>query len=261
MDEKKDGFDQSMLSEEDREMFDNMSPEEQEMAKRIALKMNHASRMQEKSEKASKKKDSDDLSESEHRALIEAMLPGGNLKPLYESETCLLCDDEDDIRKRTCYAVTDMGHQEPPGTKPSALMLRVKTKVGSIVPLQIACCDRCKRNHRIASFMQMATMIVIMGLALLVMSRPAVSAKMYEINEALGLILFVLLLPVSYLIGKLLMRAFRTKAGKKTRFDIRDLPLVQQMMEREWFPLNKNATGEPVIIFSKERLKKGWFTD
>lgn len=257
MDEKKDGFDQSMLSDEDRELFENMTPEEQEMAKRIALKMN----AEEEKKRAKKKMDSDELSESEHRALVADMLPDGNVKPLYESETCLLCKDPEDTRSRTCYAVTDMGHKEPPGTKPSAIMLRVKTKVGSIVPLQISCCDRCKRNHRIASFLQMATMIIIMGLGLLIMSRPSVSAQLYEINEAMGLILFVLLLPISYLIGKVLTRAFRLQTGKKTRFDIRELPLIAQMVERGWFPLNKNTMSEPVVIFSKERLKKGWFTE
>ena len=37
------------------------------------------------------------------------LLPDEGIDSLYKSEDCLLCADEKDIRKKSCYAQTDLG--------------------------------------------------------------------------------------------------------------------------------------------------------
>lgn len=252
MDKKKDGMDTTGgLSEEERELFKSMSPEEQKAIENMATKLSQ--------EKIKNKSSKEDLDIEEHRALVASMLPNGNVRPLFESEICLLCQKE--AQKRTCYAVTDMGNKEPEGTKPTALMIRVKTKIGSILPLQIACCDRCKRNHRIDSLIMMLIMLITLGVGLFVLSRSSVAAALYSVNKGLSFIIFLALIPISFGVGKLLRVIFRKKAEKETIFNVCEIPFVVQLTDRGWFPLNTNAEKEPTLVFSKEKLKKGWFID
>lgn len=194
------------------------------------------------------------------RNLVESMLPGGNLRPLFESETCLLCRNDPPL-KRGYYAVTNMGNVEPKGTKVSAIGLKVKTRIGSIVPLQIACCPQCKRNHMIASMMNVVIMIAMLGISLLVLAIPQVYSTLNRIHEATSLIAFVVMIPLSYVVGKVCTRVFIKNAAKVTVFDISEIPFVKQMVDRGWFPLNLNGNKVASLIFSKTRLTTGWFID
>lgn len=253
------------MTPEEREAFERMTPEEQEMMLSMALRMS-AGDADKKAEKSENKAASWLFSKEEYNgpteddiAFVKAMLPDGSVKELFESESCLICNEE--ALPRDGYAICDMGHKEPEGTRRSVIGLKVKTKVGSIVPLQISCCKRCRRNHRIASFLSLFTTLIIVGLGIGIMAVPSVAAALYNINEAMSLIIFILLIPAGYFLGRLFALLFKRAMAKQTKFNVLEIPYIAKMAERGWFPLNINADKEPQLIFSKDRLKRGWFTE
>lgn len=197
--------------------------------------------------------------EARRRDIVESLLPGGNVKPLYESPVCLLC--EKDPLPRDGYAVTDMGHPDPPGKKSSAIGIRVKTKVGSMVPIQIACCPRCKKNYRIASYLSLVVTIVTIVLAIGILAIPGVNRALLNANEALPLILFVISIPLGFLLGRLFSNAFIKKKSAETKFNIAEIPFVARMEAMGWFPLYDSKSEVSRLVFSKERIKGDWFND
>lgn len=204
-------------------------------------------------------KDVDELGEEARRAIVASMLPGGNLRPLFESKHCLLCNCSQP-NPRTLYAVTDMGHKEPEGKKTSALGLKVKTKVGSLVPLQIASCPQCRHNFRVASNLRLLLSIALVVLSLLAISFDPVETALLGVHPMVPVILFVAMIPVSWLIGTFASRSYIKRKSAETHFDIEEIPFVQQMVDLGWFQLyGKQDVSR--LIFSKERLKGNWFTN
>lgn len=188
---------------------------------------------------------------------VSRLLPGGDVAPLFASETCLFCKG-DRPNPRTYYGITDMGHAQPESQKTSALGFRVKTKVGSMVPLQIAACAHCRRNHLIASYLKLVTIVVLMALSLLVLTLPPISKALLSVHEGLSLLVFVAMLPISWLLSMMLTNRFIAKHSAETRFDIAEIPFVQRMIEMGWFPLYDGGSVSR-LVFSKKRLSQGWF--
>lgn len=193
-----------------------------------------------------------------HRALVADLLPGGNLRPLFESESCLLCNTPEK-NPRELYALTDMGHKEPEGEKTSAIGLKVKTKVGSMAPLQIACCSRCRKNYRIAANLRLGIVLLLVALSLLLLTRQSIEGALSSVHSLLPVIAFIAMIPISWGIGTAAANAFIKKKAQETEFDIEEIPFIQQMVDRGWFQLyGKKQVSQ--LVFSKERLKGDWFT-
>ena len=197
------------------------------------------------------------VEEKRRRKIVETLLPDGNVRPLFTSETCLLCKDQP--QPRELYAITDMGHKEPKSKKSSAIGVRVRAKVGSLVPLQIACCKRCRKNYRIASYLSLVVMLVVIVLGLLLLSLAPVARALEKAHEATPLLLFIATVPVGWLLGRVAAQAFIKAHSHQTKFDIGEIPFVARMEAAGWFPLYE---GKEVsrLVFSKERLKGDWFT-
>jgi hypothetical protein len=198
-----------------------------------------------------------DQEEARRRKIVEQLLPDGNVRLLFESETCLLCNDTP--HPRECYAVTDMGHVEPKGKKSSAFGFRVKTKVGSMVPLQISCCSRCRRNYRIASYLSLVVTVLVIGLTLLLLALPAVERALVGISDAVPLIIFLLSVPIGWAAGRLACMQYIKAKSRETKFHIDEIPFVARMEAVGWFPLY-DSKDVSRLIFSKERLSGDWFT-
>ena len=75
--------------------------------------------------------------------LFETLLPEGGVASLFESEECTICKNEPK-GKRDCYAIVDFGHTEP--TTLHIRKLFRTSNVGFMMPLQFACCKRCRNR-------------------------------------------------------------------------------------------------------------------
>ncbi len=201
--------------------------------------------------------DSSPSAQSAEYEYVKRLLPGGDVSPLFESETCLLCKG-DHPRPRSYYAITDMGHKEPEGKKTTALGFRVKTKVGSMVPLQIAACPHCRKVHMTAAYLKLVTIVAIMAAALLILTLQPVAKVLLSLHESFSLLIFLAMIPVSWAVGTTLNNRYIAKHSVETRFDIAEIPFVHRMIEMGWFPLYDSGKTSR-LVFSKKRLSQGWF--
>lgn len=197
---------------------------------------------------------------SEEIDFVKSLLPDGTVAPLFESETCLFCKG-DHPHPKECYGIVDMGHAEPESNKTSAIGIKVKAQVGSLVSVQIACCNSCRKNYMISSMIGMITAIIVVAAGLLVLSIPSISTSLLYVNEALPLILFLISLPLAYLLGKLFSTMFVKSKRSQTQFNVMKIPFMKRMEDFGWFPINRINNKRVNVIFSKKRLTKGWFID
>ena len=192
---------------------------------------------------------------------VRGLLPRGNVSELFESETCLLC--KGDKHKKNGYALTDFAHKEPEHEHRNVIGMKVKSRVGSIVPLQIACCDRCKRNVRYVNNITFFVSVIGIGAALALVGIQGIREPLEKIHEMLPFGIFAAISMLSVVLGKLASILAFKKRGINTILDINEIPFIAEMREAGWFCATQNSSNSearPRLIFTKERLKRGWFS-
>lgn len=191
-----------------------------------------------------------------HVKAVSELLPEEGPETLYESETCLLCAGRPE--KKSCYALWDFGNVQPKEKVPGILGIQREAKVGSIVPLQFACCEKCRRNwEKLALSLPVSVAAGgVIGLATGYIL--PVRYALTRVHPALPLGVFAGFVLLGWLLGTLLRRSILKKKGAETTFDVNKLPYVVKMKEKGWFLLMGGRLKRPV--FSEERRKRGWFS-
>lgn len=190
--------------------------------------------------------------------LVLTLLPEGGVAPFYESETCLLCRDEPK-NKRECYAIADFAHAEPQRTKPSAIGIRVKTSIGSLIPVQIAACSRCRRNLVTADYLQWVVMIIAGLIGLGALSVTTLRESLIGVNELLPLGIFIALIFVALFVGKWAQKLFIKRKSRETIMNVNELERIQALRDKGWFSVSDDKKTIR-MLFSKKPLQHGWFT-
>ena len=188
--------------------------------------------------------------------LMKSLLPEGAVQTLSDSNDCQLCAGKP--RTKTGYALTDYGHIDPKDGGTLAGQIAVGRKVGTILPLEIACCEQCKKNYRTLRLVPMLFLMAGLALGLILMAVPSLRYAALRIHFSMPLLVFGLCALLGWGAGKLWKKSFLKKKGRETRFDLHDVPAVAQMEEKGWFPLE--GTGkEPKLVFSKEKSRRSWY--
>ena len=190
--------------------------------------------------------------------LLKTLLPEEGVKPLMQSETCLLCKGEKK-NPRAYYAITDFAHKEPQRTKTSVIGIKVKANVGSLIPVQIACCKSCRRNYLMRDYLPWVITAAITIALIVTLSIVPLRESLVAINELLPLVIFAGGFVFGYLAGQLARSAFVKAKEPYTLFEVSELPIIKKMLERGWFSLFGEKQGIR-LIFSRNRLERGWFS-
>ncbi len=190
--------------------------------------------------------------------LLKVLLPEEGIAPLMKSETCLFCKG-DKKNPREYYAVADFAHKEPQRTKSSVIGIKVKSSVGSLVPVQIACCKKCRRNYMMRDYLPWVIMAAVAVALIAVLSIVPVRESLVGVNELLPLAIFAGVFVVGYVIGQLVRNAFVKSKESQTIFEVSELPIIKKMLEKGWFSLFGEKRSIR-LIFSKKRLERGWFS-
>lgn len=194
----------------------------------------------------------------EDYAVVLDLLPEDGVAPFYESEECLLCREEP-RRKREYYGIVDFAHKEPQRTKSSAIGIRVKTRIGSFVPVQIATCARCRRNIILTEYLQWVILVLAGAIGLWVISIDAVREPLIGINALLPLGLFVVYIALMALLCHFIVSSIFKAKSKETIMDINELERIKALREKGWFSLSDDKKHVR-LLFTKKPLKHGWFT-
>jgi hypothetical protein len=186
-----------------------------------------------------------------------ALMPEDGIFDLFESDKCLLCEGKPN--DRTCYAMTDLGNSEPKHSHRNFLGMKVPFKFGSIVPVQIASCGKCRRNYRTVEYLPTAISILIAAIGLVSLSILKVSQYLSAIHPIAPFAAFILFVLIGFGAGRLTRTVLIRNMGARTKFNIFDIPKLRLMHEKGWAPIQPN---EPVsrLIFGNKRLTRGIFT-
>lgn len=186
------------------------------------------------------------------------MLPEGGIYSFFSTDVCMFCKG-DRKNKASCYAMTDLGNPEPRHEKRNVLGMKVKTMVGSILPLQLSCCKECRSRYNAVSNRHITVPLVIAIAMLGLLNYKPIGEAIANVNMALPLILFVAAVGGSWLICRMTRKSLIKKHSEFTWLNVMDIPGVKELAEKNWFELNPNK-GVSRLIFSKEPLKRGLFT-
>ena len=178
--------------------------------------------------------------------------PEGTVAQLFESKTCQLCKTEPK-GETSCYAVFDMAHEEPKALARRRFLSRQTT--GFMVPLQFACCPKCRRRMLIEAYLPLITPIVLLAAVLPFVMTEQIAQTLRQKAAWLPLLLVACALFGGYLIGKLLAWLYRKRCSDSMYTDVREHPFVKKMEEKGWRPLYNDR--KPHIAFTKKRIAKG----
>lgn len=178
--------------------------------------------------------------------------PEGTVAKLFESEQCTLCKVEPK-GTASCYAVFDMAHEEPRSLAKRKLLSRQST--GFMVPLQFACCAKCRRRMLLEAYLPLLAPIVLTLIVLPFVTVEHLAQQLRAVASWLPLLLVGVALVGGYGIGKLLSVLYWNKSESVMYNDVRKHPFVLEMQEKGWRPLFNDRKAH--VAFTKKRIEKG----
>ncbi len=185
--------------------------------------------------------------------LFESLLPEDGVARLFESSECTLCKTEPK-GKRSTFAIIDFGHNEPEDLQMRKLFQ--KNRVGFMLPLQFACCGKCRR--RILLLEYLPALGVIIGLIPLIpfFVNPHWMQNLRAVASWFPLVLAVAAIGIGYLAGKLLVKSLKKRFSGLMYWNLMEHPVTQELIAKGWFPLfEEKRTVTPV--FTKKRIVYG----
>lgn len=188
--------------------------------------------------------------------VLGELLPEGGVSHLFLSEECLFCKGEAP-GKRACYAMVDMAHREPRREKRSAIGIKVKSTVGSLIPVQAACCAGCRKRFRILEYLPVALPLAVAVILLVLVNIEAVSEALRGAAVYLPAALFLGGTALAYAAGKIAAKRLQRAYGERMHLDVMELPTLRTMREGGWFPITQDRRGRVRPVFLKQRLAQG----
>lgn len=187
--------------------------------------------------------------------VLFSLLPEGGIHTLFDTEECRLCKKEHP-NKRGYYGLMDLGHVEPKRTKRSIIGLKVKSAVGSLVPVQVAVCNPCRKRILTLEYLPILLPLFVGILTLIVLMLPGVSDALERIATLLPFALFVALVLLSAILGRVFSNVLEKRYAKVTELDPFELPVLKEMKQKGWFPINVNGKRLR-LVFVKKRMTMG----
>ena len=184
---------------------------------------------------------------------LYSLLPAEGVHGLFSGEECTLCRGEEKGKKES-YGIFDMGHADPRGRQRKLSLFNKKT-FGFVIPLQFGCCKVCRRRFQLLNWLPMLVTVVIAGGTLLAVGRELVAEALRSVWRGLPLLVMLLAAALSFLLGSILTNALRARFNRETYMDLKDHPLVRQMLSLDWEIVAEGKYPQPV--FTKKRLKHG----
>lgn len=187
--------------------------------------------------------------------VLSSLLPEGGIHPLFDTDECRLCK-KPHPNKRAYYGLMDLGHVEPKRTKRSIIGLKIKSAVGSLVPVQVSVCNACRKRILTLEYLPILLPLFVGILTLIALMLPGVSDALERVAMLLPFALFAALVVIAAIAGRVLSNVLEKRYTKQTELDPFNLPILAQMKETGWFPINVNGKRLR-LVFVKKRMQMG----
>lgn len=188
-----------------------------------------------------------------------ALVPDG-MSRLYTTDECQFCKGEP--KKSDGYASVEMAHPEPYYEKGMFFGLgkKMRTPVGSLLPVQASVCADCRRKIIFADYTPVIFLLIFMAASILILMIPSVAQQLSNTMELLPVIFIVGMIGVGYIVGKAVHNWYVRKISSEVKINVAEIPLIKQMMDEGWFFFQTNDDVAK-ISFSKhkhyDRIKDG----
>lgn len=181
-----------------------------------------------------------------YKEAVQALLPKGRL--CEEESVCLLCADGKK-RPTAWYAFVDMGHVREEAQGPA--LVQKDGKKAFAVPLQVPCCEHCKKNWARVNRILPGCTIAGLAAATVFGAVLPVRNEIAKVHTALPFALAAVCVAAGILIGCVWKKHTVKKLSAHTDFSWENIPYIGEMRKRGWFFLSEKRPARPV--FSKEK--------
>jgi hypothetical protein len=187
--------------------------------------------------------------------ITQSLLPD-NVDDLHQSENCHFCAQ--DPQPRAYYGSVDLANPEPASMKGMFFGFgkKVRTQIGSLLPISISCCRRCRRAFLMTDVVRYLTPFVFLVVAILLSLIPPFYALLNSLGAYVSTIFVVAMFLIGIGVGKLFFISYVTKKGKAVRFNIFDIPILEKMKDKGWFVM-ENDSIVTKVMFSKNKFGPG----
>jgi len=176
-----------------------------------------------------------------------------NIDEVHLSDHCLFCKGE--VKNPTdCYALADLANRKPEYKKGIILGYgkKVVSNIGSLLPVPVACCSRCRNSIRTYSMLKWLTGVLGIILGFLVLLITPVLDALRGVHDVFPYIVAALLIVAGFVAGRFISAAYKKTVVKETEFDIFNLPVLSDMKEGGWFAM-QYEDGLPRLTFKKTK--------
>lgn len=187
--------------------------------------------------------------------VLRSLLPEEGTTHLFTDEECQFCKGQ--RNKRAYYAMLDMGHAEPSRSKRTAIGIKTKTKIGSMLPVQISACADCRKRIRTLDNLPLLLPLIVAAVVLIALMFQGVNNALTRVHPILPFLVFVVAVLISVLLGRIIETSLRKKYGKLTVLNPLEIPTLARMVQRGWFPLSGTNPKKIKLIFTKRRMRMG----
>ena len=185
--------------------------------------------------------------------LYETLLPQGGIARLFESPECQFCTTPEKGKRRG-YAILDMAHPEPRRVQKWLFGKRM-SRIGTMVPVQMSVCPKCRRRFLALEYMTMAIPVIIGILALIVLSMDSVRIPLVDLSMFAPFGAWILCVLIGAIAGKLITDGLQRAWSKEMVTDVLRHPVIAEMINMGWTPIT--AKSRTKLLFSKSRLARG----
>ncbi len=204
-----------------------------------------------------------DRQEKAKNALSRLMnaAPPFMVEPLVSSEECLLCRDGKP-EKAECYALFDLKKPDPEGDWTIALgnkKLTVKD-ADMILPLQVACCKKCRSAYRLFSYLPPVCALATAALVLVLVSVAPVYRALYSAAAWLPFAVMALGVLLAFGVNGVLKVILAKDLKTKMHADVAGIPGVKALMDRGFTEVNEKKFGVSAMVFADSPRKTGVYT-
>ncbi|MGI6162116.1 MAG: hypothetical protein ACOYJD_08825 [Christensenellales bacterium] len=176
-------------------------------------------------------KDDKIASMREGLAITQSLFPDEGIDRLKNSDKCVLCMGKPE--PTSSYATVYMAHEEPPAHKRLLFGLgkEVRSDIGSLIPVEMASCAKCRRRHFWIGFIRP---FMTVGLPLLLL----VAFMIPAIGSALSFPWPIVIMAISALVGagaaSLIRDNIIKEAKGDTALNAEEVPALNEMIDKGW---------------------------
>lgn len=179
---------------------------------------------------------------------------GEMLASLFESESCTLCKGETKGEK-SGYGIWDMGYPASGDKKVPGLLGEKPARWEFLLPVQFACCTRCRRRMLLVGYLPTAGLILGLGISLALVGAEASAEALRALWRGLPLLVTLVFSVGGYVAGRMSASALKHRFGQEMWMDPMRHPVVRQLTYAGWRPVLKER--ERRLVFSKQPLSRG----